>query len=144
MILTLLVIAIIIFFIYGYVSNFRFVETKYIIRDKKLCNIVNDKPIVILSDLHNCTFGNNNEKLKSRIDAISPAYIFIVGDMVNNSSDNNNFYARDIVNYLASKYPVIYSDGNHEQGFFDDYFGNFCENKYIFTKTDIESFFEKT
>jgi predicted MPP superfamily phosphohydrolase len=139
MILTLLVIAIIIFFIYGYVSNYRFVVTNYVIRDKKLCNIVDEKSIVILSDLHNCTFGNNNEKIKSKIDAISPAYIFIVGDMVNNVSDNNNFYARDLVNYLASKYPVIYSDGNHEQGFFADYFGNFCENKYKLFFSNLQS-----
>ncbi len=140
-----LIIVIILFFIYGYISNFKFVTTKYTIESEQLYELVGDKPIVVLSDLHNCSFGHNNSTLKEKIDAISPAYIFIVGDMVNNGTSDNNFYARDFVDYITSKYNVIYSDGNHEQGFFKDFFGDFSENKYnlFFSNLQSEPIYDK-
>ncbi|MBE5935520.1 MAG: hypothetical protein E7262_06985 [Lachnospiraceae bacterium] len=144
-ILVCILLFIILFFIYGYISNFKYVTTNYTIKSDKLYKEVGDKPIVILSDLHNCSFGHNNSKLKEHIDAISPAYIFIAGDMVNNGSSDNNFYARDVVNYLYSKHKVFYSDGNHEQGFFKDFFGDFSENKYnlFFSNLQSESIYDK-
>ena len=138
-ILILLVIFIISFLIYGYISNYRFVITKYNVTSDKLYNMVGDRPIIVLSDLHNCTFGTNNSKLKEQIDAISPSYIFIAGDMVSNASENNNFYAKDLVDYLTAKYTVIYSDGNHEQGFFKDFYGDFSENKYNLFFSNLQS-----
>ena len=144
-ILMIFIILIIIFFIYGYISNFKYVTTKYIIKSDKLYDIVGNKPIIILSDLHNCTFGNNNILLKEHIDSISPEYIFIAGDMVNNGSANNNYYAQDLVKYLASKYNVLYSDGNHEQGFFKNFYGEFSENKYnlFFSNLQSEPIYDK-
>ena len=125
-----LVILFILFLIYGYLANYRFVITKYDIVSKELYNISNNKPIIILSDLHNCRFGKNNERLINAIDAISPEYIIIAGDMVNNASEDNNRIARELMDNLHSKYNVIYGDGNHEQGFFSDEFGEFDEKKF--------------
>lgn len=144
-IIILLVVFIIVFLIYGYISNYRLKVTNYNIKSEKLYDMVKNKPIVILSDLHNCTFGTNNSKLKAKIDAISPSYIFIAGDIVSNSSENDNFYAKDLVDYLTAKYTVIYSDGNHEQGFFKDFYGDFSENKYnlFFSNLQSESLYGK-
>ena len=129
-ILITLVILFILFLIYGYLANFRFVITKYDIESKELYDISNNKPFVILSDLHNCMFGKNNKKLINAIDAISPEFILIAGDMVNNASEDNNQIARELMDELQSKYNIIYGDGNHEQGFFSDEFGEFDEKKF--------------
>jgi uncharacterized protein len=71
--------------------------------------------IVVLADLHNCSFGKNNARLVKRIDKLAPDYILVVGDMINKkaaSYPSNSFL---LLESLAEKYKIYYSYGNHEQ-----------------------------
>lgn len=69
--------------------------------------------LVVLSDLHNREFGQNNKDLTEQIQVLKPDLIVIAGDMVN--ADNDNL---DIILNLCEKLvkiaPVYYSPGNHE------------------------------
>lgn len=138
-VLLILFIICILFLLYGYLSNYKLTITHHHIKSEKLYSITKGKPLVILSDLHNCRFGKANKKIKEQIDAISPSYICIAGDMVNNSSENNNYYAKDFINYLKERYTIFYADGNHEQGFFEDDMGEFSENKYNLFFSNLHS-----
>ena len=129
-IIVALIVLIILFLIYGYLANYSFVITNYNIESNELCEISNNRPFLILSDLHNSKFGKDNEKLIKAIDAISPEYIIIAGDMVNNASEDNNVIAQNLIDNLKKKYNIIYADGNHEQGFFSDELGEFDENSF--------------
>lgn len=129
-IILIIIVAIVLFLFYGYISNFKYVVTHYEIESDELSTLSDNKPIIVMSDLHNSSFGEKNEKLIKKIDDISPKYILMVGDMVNNYSETNNQNARELVDYLCKKYNVIYSDGNHEQAFFGDEMGEFNEDKF--------------
>lgn len=129
-IIFIIIVAIALFLIYGYISNFKYVVTHYEVESDELCSLSNNQPFIVMTDLHNSSFGVNNEKLIKKIDSFSPKYILMAGDIVNNYSDTNNQNAKNIVDYLSSKYNVIYSDGNHEQAFFGDETGEFDEKKF--------------
>lgn len=74
------------------------------------------KPVkfVVLSDLHDKTYGEHNEKLLHAIDEESPDAILIAGDMLTAKEHRKREVAEDIVRTLSEKYPVYYSMGNHE------------------------------
>lgn len=93
-------------FLYQY---FPVIET-YEIESEKL---ISSQRIVLLTDLHGCRHGKNNEKLLRMIDSARPDYICIAGDMTVKSG----LYTEDIVRLmrdLIEKYPVYYASGNHE------------------------------
>ena len=56
----------------------RFVIRNYRCKSKALKK---DGTIILLSDLHNKSFGKNNEKLLTEIERIQPDMIWIAGDM---------------------------------------------------------------
>lgn len=82
----------------------------------------------VVSDLHNCVYGENNQSLFDAIAKESPDCIFIPGDMVVNASKDNSV-AFDFLKRLSElQIPVLYSIGNHEAKFgkyaperFEDY-----------------------
>lgn len=90
----------------------RFVIKEYECNAEKLKK---DTVIVLLSDLHNKSFGHNNEKLLRAIDAIHPDMILIAGDMYTSSKGGQTRTAKEIVCQLTDRYPVYYGNGNHEQ-----------------------------
>lgn len=74
-----------------------------------------NKPInaVVIADLHDHSFGKDNERLISKIKEINPDFVLMAGDFVNgNSQDASKTYT--IVEELVKDYPVYYSLGNHE------------------------------
>nr|MCR5609184.1 metallophosphoesterase [Lachnospiraceae bacterium] len=86
------------------------------------------RKIVIISDLHDCTFGKNNIRLHEEIDKINPKLIIIAGDIVNNKTKAHNKNAKKFILDLKEKYDIIYCDGNHEQGFFSNKKGGIDED----------------
>lgn len=90
----------------------RFVIRKYTCRSEKLKK---DVRIILLSDLHNKSFGAGNEKLLKAINSLSPDIILIAGDMYTAAKGGDIKTARELVSKLAAKYPVYYGNGNHEQ-----------------------------
>lgn len=72
--------------------------------------------ILICSDLHDKQFGENNEELYSKIEEQNADAIFLLGDMINEDSENAHV-ALELVKRLSEKVPVYYALGNHELGY---------------------------
>ena len=71
--------------------------------------------VVLLSDLHNKTYGKNNEELLQAIRQIRPAAVLISGDMLTCSGEEVHMEAAiSLMDELTRKYPVFYANGNHE------------------------------
>ncbi len=96
-----------------------FQRTDYSLTTGKLTG---DLKIVMLSDLHNKDYGNENEALIETIDAFHPDLICFAGDMVTSAWDTNLDYGKTLrfIEKLAAKYPVYYGMGNHEQAMNED------------------------
>lgn len=77
----MIAIAIIIcfFIIVMYYDCSRFVTVRYELKSKKLAR---ECTFVLLSDLHNKSFGEKNEKLLRKIEELAPDAILVAGDML--------------------------------------------------------------
>ena len=89
----------------------RFVTVTYEIKSDKIT-----KPcrIVLLSDLHNKSFGKGNGRLLDRIDALAPDEILAAGDMLTATAGHDYGPALTLMENLARRNPVHYGMGNHE------------------------------
>ena len=77
--------------------------------------IEHDTTVVMISDLHSCTFGKDNQRLLRAIEDEQPAAIFCVGDMVNAGADDAEvLQMADLVARLQEIAPVYFSLGNTE------------------------------
>lgn len=94
-------------------------------------NIESDKikenvKLVLVSDLHDGIFGENNKRLVSKIKECKPDLILFDGDMINEESKNLQT-AITLVKRLHETAPVYYALGNHERGYLDrrtsDFYG---------------------
>lgn len=94
----------------NYISNRNFKETFYITSSIKV-----DSPIRViqLSDLHGCQYGEKNEKLLERVEALEPDIIICTGDMVNSAKDDMD-YAVNLAQELVKIAPSYYVYGNNE------------------------------
>ena len=75
--------------------------------------------MVLISDLHDHSFGRGNEKLLEKIQDQSPDLIIIDGDMINGDSENDDV-AVELVRSLVEIAPIYYSLGNHEYYYMED------------------------
>lgn len=90
----------------------RFTIREYSCSSRKL---EKDMKIVLLSDMHNKSFGENNRKLVSAINQVHPDIILIAGDMYTAAKGQGTREAQILMEALAGKYPIYYGNGNHEQ-----------------------------
>lgn len=85
----------------------------YLTENKAYVKIINNTNLIILSDLHDSSFGKNNAKLIDKVRQCEPDVIFTVGDMV--SEYNKDYsYLSPLYQSLAEIAPVYCSLGNHE------------------------------
>ena len=70
--------------------------------------------IVFLTDLHNNSFGENNEKLLQAIDRLHPDIVAVGGDMMVAKGPGSLEIPLCLIRALSEKYPVYYGLGNHE------------------------------
>lgn len=70
--------------------------------------------IVFLTDLHNNSFGQDNELLLRAIDELHPDIVAIGGDMMVAKGQRSLEVPLHLVRALSEKYPVYYGLGNHE------------------------------
>lgn len=70
--------------------------------------------VVMLSDLHNNSFGDKNERLLSAIDRLKPDAVMIAGDMIVAKGVHSLKVPLHLIGELSGKYPVYYANGNHE------------------------------
>lgn len=112
--LLLLVVLFVIVFIEWMREIHTFRITHYTIESQKLINVKRRK-IVLLSDLHNCTYGKENEKLLKAIEKENPDMILIAGDMLVGSKNASTEIAENFVTKLPRICDTYYANGNHEQ-----------------------------
>lgn len=108
----LLVAALVVFFIIVMVTDcHRFVIKEYDCHSPKLKK---EGKIIVLSDLHNKSFGKENQRLFCAIKKQNPDLILIAGDMYTAAKGQDNGKTADFVCRLAACWPVYYGIGNHE------------------------------
>ena len=90
-----------------------FVTERYRITSDKIKG--GEYNFVFLSDLHNNEFGPGNRALLEAIDAIRPDGVLIGGDMMIAKGGRDLTASLHLAEELASRYPVFYGNGNHEE-----------------------------
>lgn len=73
----------------------------------------------VIADLHGAVYGKNNEKLIRAVDEAAPDLVLIPGDLITCRRGADAAEAPDLslLRALASRYPVYYAPGNHEENY---------------------------
>jgi len=100
--------------IISFIENHIIKITSYVIDDKRIPKAFDGFVIVHLTDLHNTTFGNDNEKLLEKVRNLSPDIIVVTGDMLVGRKNANVTIAANVLNELTKIAPTYFSMGNHE------------------------------
>ena len=107
---TLFVVTVVLFL---YANNQLLVITDYTIESEKLPKAFDDYRIVQISDLHDATFGDNQERLVEKVQATNPDAIFLTGDLID-SRRYDLQKSLDAVKQFVTFTDVYYVLGNHE------------------------------
>jgi hypothetical protein len=100
--------------IISFIENHIIKITSYVIEDKKIPKEFDGFVIAHLTDLHNTSFGNNNEKLIDKVRKLSPDIIVVTGDMLVGHKNTDVTVAANVLNELTLVAPTYFSMGNHE------------------------------
>ena len=94
----------------NYIENRNFKETFYCVSSLKVNNKIR---VVQISDLHDSTYGKNNETIITRIEKLKPDLIIYTGDCIDSKagSDDNVI---SLCKSLAEVAPSYYIYGNNE------------------------------
>ena len=74
--------------------------------------IDSDTRILVISDLHSCEFGKDQENLMQEIREIDPDLIFLPGDIVDDYLPHGP--AETLLKQIGNEYRCYYVTGNHE------------------------------
>lgn len=123
--------------IYGYLETRRFVITKYNITSNDIPKELNNKKAILFSDLHDCTYGDHNKKIKEMITTENPDFILVAGDCF--EADYESKDALELLSFLCNSYNVYCADGNHElktRLFYPDYYDKYLATGIINLNND--------
>jgi len=95
------------------ISTFK--VTHYNVTSDKLKNLKSQRKILFLTDLHNNSYGKDNEKLLQVVREQIPDLILIGGDMLVGEKGHSFEVAISFITKLVEICPVYYANGNHEQ-----------------------------
>lgn len=113
--IVLLGILLVIIFAEGMREVHTFKVTHYRIRSSKLKNLKRERKVIVLSDLHNYSYGKHNRRLLEAIRTENPDLIFITGDMLVGKAGISPETAERLVGQLPEICETYYANGNHEQ-----------------------------
>jgi hypothetical protein len=101
--------------------------------------INNKLRVVMVSDLHNAEFGNNNDMLISKIQHLNPDIVLIAGDVMVGKAGVSPQVAVDFLNRLGTLCDVYVSKGNHEMrtSLYLDQYGSMWNYMYENTKEKV-------
>ncbi len=100
----------------NYIGNRNFRETFYSTSSIKVNNQLR---VIQVSDLHTCSYGENNTHLLTRIEELQPDLIICTGDIVDYVKEDID-YAVDLAGKLSEIAPSYYVYGNNEvEGIYD-------------------------
>lgn len=111
----ILIILILGFLLYLKFENTNLEVTHYNIKSNKIPESFSGTVFVVIADLHNNSFGKNNDILIGEIDKINPSFIIIAGDLIVGKRSEDFRVAISLLNELVQRYPIYYGFGNHEQ-----------------------------
>lgn len=123
-----------------------FQVTVYPVPSGKLAGMKEEKRLVFLSDLHNCSYGEANQELLRAIREAGPDLILIGGDMLVRSDGNSFEHTVEFLSTLPDICEVYYANGNHEQKLKEqpeEFRQSYVEYKRRLTKAGIH-FLENT
>ena len=86
---------------------------EYIVKSDR---IESEVKIVLISDLHDHTFGERNEELVRMLRRQKPDLILMAGDMINDVSEDSHV-AVELIHQAKEIAPVYYSLGNQEEDY---------------------------
>lgn len=138
--LCLILFAIIFFILNGLYCNNHISINSYKIETNK---VKNNYRIVLIADLHNKVFGNNNDVLIQKIKEQKPDFVVAAGDMVFKKEKNVDI-ARDLLCSVSEFAPVYYGMGNHEKeiryiaNINDEEEMNSVDMKHVFKDTNVK------
>ncbi len=89
----------------------RFVVRKLIVRDKRIRKSIR---AVVVSDLHNKSYGRDNERLLEAIREQKPDMILLAGDLLNAIPKAKMNVPLHFLKELSKDFPIYYGNGNHE------------------------------
>lgn len=95
------------------VQNKYLTVTNYVYTNRQLPKEFEGYRIVQISDLHNATFGTENERLVNKVEALQPNMIVLTGDLVD-SGHTNVEVALKFAEQCTQLAPTYYITGNHE------------------------------
>lgn len=95
---------------WNYLDNQTFRETFYSVSSLKVNNKIR---VIQISDLHNCTFGKDNEKLINRVKKLEPDLIIYTGDIID-SKEESDEKVINLCTKLSKVAPSYYIYGNNE------------------------------
>ena len=94
----------------NYIGNRNFKETFYSVSSLKVNNKIR---IIQISDLHNCSYGNDNNTLVSRTRKLKPDLIIFTGDIIDSKATSNEKVI-SLCKELSNIAPSYYIYGNNE------------------------------
>ena len=109
----LFVIIIILVFVWLIWDNYRISVSNYSVQDDSLPEAFDGFTIVLVSDLHNASFGKEQNRLIEKIQAEKPDMIAITGDLID-SNHTDIDVAMQFVIEAKEIAPIYYVTGNHE------------------------------
>ena len=116
-------------------ENRRISFSNYEIKDRRIKKTAR---IVMISDLHNAQFGQDNEKLIRCIEKVDPDFILVAGDVIVGKPGITVDIGIRFLNEIGKRYPVYIGKGNHEMriSIYDKY-GDMWTKLYESTKDNV-------
>lgn len=111
--LIILISLLILFILYLLWADKALTIRSFDISDEDIPSAFDNYSIVQVSDLHNATFGSDNEKLLSMIASCEPDIIAVTGDVID-SRRTDTEVAKAFFKKALEIAPVYYVTGNHE------------------------------
>jgi len=88
------------------------IDIKVVKYDVKSDKVTDTVKIALVTDLHSCDYGENQEKLLESLYFQEPDIILLGGDIVDDKLAQNK--AREFLSAISEKYQCFYVSGNHE------------------------------
>lgn len=103
-----------------------FTVTRYQFCSSKRSGLSKELKFVVLADLHNKTYGHENDRLMQAIQKENPDAVLVAGDMLVAKPGKETKTAEALMRVLSAAYPVYYGNGNHEYRLkiYPDRYGN--------------------
>ncbi|WP_449539700.1 metallophosphoesterase [Ferdinandcohnia sp. Marseille-Q9671] len=107
-------IGIVLILFFFYFQNNSIVTSEFTVRSDKVPQSFNGYKIVQLSDLHNKSFGNEQNNLLKKVKRTGPDLIVFTGDLIDSDRYDED-PSLHLMERLVQIAPVYYVTGNHER-----------------------------